>query len=307
MGVKTDTRTFYELAVERTVRRIARSLDEALDLASIAREAALSPFHFHRVFRGMIGETPLELHRRLRLERAASHLASAETPVTTVAFDAGYETHEAFTRAFRQAYGTSPSAFRQDSRAARERCTRAPQIELAAPTGIHFAKPIDDRIAFVTGGIIMKVTLETMPELRVAAVHHVGPYHRISEAFARLDSLVRPAGLCEVGALMLAVYHDDPESTPPDQLQSDAGVTVDENAKLPAGMTEVRLPAGRYAKTTHVGPYEKLGDTWTRFMGEWLPKSGHRVGPSSSYEVYRNTPMDTKPEDLRTDLYLPIA
>lgn len=305
--MKNDTLTFYEAAVERTVRRIARSLDEAIDLASIAREAALSSFHFHRVFRGMIGETPLELHRRLRLERAASQLAAGDAPITTLAFEAGYETHEAFTRAFRQAYGTSPTAFRQTTLAARRACTRAPQIELAAPTGIHFNRAIEERIAFVTGGTIMNVTLETMPELRVAAVHHVGPYHRISEAFARLDGLARPAGLCEQGAMMLAVYHDDPETTPADQLQSDAGVTVKETAELPAGMMEVRLPGGRYAKTTHIGPYTKLGDTWSRFMGEWLPKSGHRVGPSASYEVYRNTPMDTKPEDLKTDLYLPIA
>ena len=66
--MKPATRSFYQAAVERAVHRVIRTLDGALDLASLASEAALSPFHFHRVFRGMIGETPLELHRRLRLE-----------------------------------------------------------------------------------------------------------------------------------------------------------------------------------------------------------------------------------------------
>jgi len=154
---------------------------------------------------------------------------------------------------------------------------------------------------------MMNVIVEEMPALRVATVHHVGPYNRIGEAFQRLDGVVRPAGLCQPGAMMLAIYHDDPESTPADQLQSDAGITVPSDAALPAGVAETRLPAGRYARTTHVGPYTTLGDTWSRFMGEWLPKSGHRVGSGASYEVYRNTPMDTRPEDLRTDLYLPIA
>lgn len=69
--MKSETRSFYHQAVRRTVERIIAGLDEALDLELLARAAALSPFHFHRVFRGMIGETPLELHRRLRLERAA--------------------------------------------------------------------------------------------------------------------------------------------------------------------------------------------------------------------------------------------
>jgi len=61
----------YEEAVSRAVSYVASQLDEALDLVRLARGAALSPFHFHRVFRGMVGETPLELHRGLRMERAA--------------------------------------------------------------------------------------------------------------------------------------------------------------------------------------------------------------------------------------------
>src|SRR5262245_24682164 len=135
-NVKTETKSFYRVAVQRAVDRIARELDEALDLEALGRLAALSPLHFHRVFRGMVGETPLELHRRLRLERAASRLVNEDHSVTTIAFEAGYETHEAFTRAFRGAYGAPPSAFRQsalDARACRPR-----QIELAATSGIHF-------------------------------------------------------------------------------------------------------------------------------------------------------------------------
>jgi AraC family transcriptional regulator len=147
-----------------------------------------------------------------------------------------------------------------------------------------------------------------MPELRVTTVHHVGPYNRISEAFQRLGDIAGPGGLFKFPEVaMLAIYYDDPETTPADQLQSDAGVTVAKGALLPEGLIEKRLPAGRYAKTTHVGPYTHLADTWSRLMGEWLPKSGHRVGEGSSYEVYRNTPENAAPNELRTDLYLPLA
>jgi AraC family transcriptional regulator len=306
--VKNETRSFYESAVLRTVARIASSLDDALDLEAVAREAALSPFHYHRVFRGMIGETPLELHRRLRLERAAWQLLDRDASVTTIAFDAGYETHEAFTRAFRAAYGASPTAYRQSAIDLRRACGRMQPIELAAKCGVHFnASAQALNVTFVTGETIMNVTLEQMPELRVAAVHHVGPYNRIAEAFARLGAIAGPGGLLRQGAMMLAIYHDDPETTPAEQLQSDAGLTVINEMALPSGVEEQRLPAGRYAKTTHRGPYTKLGDTWTRFMGEWLPKSGHRVGAGKSFEVYRNNPTNAAPEDLVTDLYLPIA
>lgn len=154
----------------------------------------------------------------------------------------------------------------------------------------------------------MNVTVENMPELRVATVRHVGPYPRISEAFAKLGALAGPNGLLAYPEIaMIAIYYDDPESTPVEQLTSDAALTVPEGTTLPAGLTEKRLPKGRYAKTTHVGPYTTLGDTWSRFMGEWLAKSGHRVGEGWPYEVYRNNPTNAAPEDLRTDLYLPIA
>src|ERR1700742_4503591 len=138
--MKPATRTFYQEAVRRSCAQIVESLDAALDLTALAKQAALSPLHFHHVFRGMVGETPLEVHRRLRLERAAMQLAGSEAAVTTVAFDAGYETHESFTRAFRRAYAQSPSELRARAREARDACARPPQLELAARCGLHYAR-----------------------------------------------------------------------------------------------------------------------------------------------------------------------
>jgi AraC family transcriptional regulator len=153
----------------------------------------------------------------------------------------------------------------------------------------------------------MDVSIVTRPKIRLATVHHVGPYPEISEAFGRLAASAGPAGLLRPpGADMIAIYHDDPETTPAQNLQSDAGVTVEEEVVLPAGLREMYLPAGPYARTTHVGPYDELPDAWARFMGRWLPSSGRRVGPGPSFELYRNTPMDTAPSALVTELYLSL-
>jgi len=296
--MKPQTRSYYESAVQRTIERIVAGLDEALDLDLLARDACLSPFHFHRVFRGMVGETPRELSRRLRLERAAWQLVANGRSVTVVAFDAGYETHEAFTRALRSSYSTSPTGFRQ---------RRHPRIELAATCGVHFEA--SGRVpAFMprdTGGQAMQVEIKTMPELRVAAVRHVGPYNQIPQAFERLGAIVGPNAW--PGAVMLAIYHDDPDAVPQDQLRSDASVVLPDGVRLPDGLVEQRLPAGRYACALHVGPYEQLGDAWARFMGEWLPASEHRVGDGPSYEIYLNDPRRTPREELRTEMYIPIA
>jgi AraC family transcriptional regulator len=299
--MKLDTRSFYRTAVERIIQHIAGNLDQALDLETLASVACLSPFHFHRVFRGMTGETPLELNRRLRMERAACQVAETSRAVTEIAFDAGYETHEAFTRAFRSFYGTSPSGFKR---------RKHRRIELAAGNGVHFnAKgPTSQFTPRDTGGHTMDVAIKYMPELRVGTIRHIGPYNQIPLAFEQLGVIVGRDGLFRhAGAAMLAIYYDDPEATPQDQLRSDAAYVVPEGVPMPRELMEQRLPAGRYATTVHAGSYERLGDTWMRLMGEWLPASGHRIGTTPSYEIYVNNPTQVSKEQLKTELYVPVV
>ena len=312
--MKQETRSFYQLVIQRAIDRVASRLDDAIELSELARAAALSPLHFHRIFRGLAGETPLELHRRLRLERAAWQLTHSESPVTRIAFEAGYETHESFTRAFRAAYASSPSELRARALAARAAGTRPPALELAARCGVHCAGPQVSACEPILEPLtdpespLMNVTIVTLPEQRVAAVSHRGPYHRIVEAFTRLDAIVQPSGLLALPDLQLvAIYHDDPETTPPAEQRAEAGVVVPADVTLPEGLIEVALAGGRYARTTHVGPYTLLGDTWARLMGGWLPHSGQRVGAGAMFERYLNTPATANPEDLRTELYLLLA
>jgi AraC family transcriptional regulator len=157
------------------------------------------------------------------------------------------------------------------------------------------------------GAAIMEVEIKEMPELRVATMPHIGPYERISHAFARLDEIAKAAGLLRAAPTLLAIYHDDPQTTPAAELRSDAAIVISPDAKVPEGLFEQQLAPGRHACTTHVGPYEKLGDVWARFLTEWLPKSGQRMGDGVRYEIYRNTPATVPKEKLQTELYIPLA
>lgn len=153
----------------------------------------------------------------------------------------------------------------------------------------------------------MDVQIESFPQIRVATVRHLGPYNRISEAFNKLGEWAGRHGLIKPEALMLAVYHDDPEITPAAELRSDAAISLSASDPLPQGMGELLLPAGQYAVTLHRGSYAMLGDTWQSFMGQWLPQSGYRIGPGYSLEVYRNHPGNAAERDLLTELRLPLA
>ena len=153
----------------------------------------------------------------------------------------------------------------------------------------------------------MQVDIKDMPVRRLAAVRHIGPYNQISSAFGQLSAIAGPAGLFTPGAEMIALYHDDPQATPPAQLRSDAGVTVPNGVALPSGLVEQRVAAGKYACTLHVGPYESLPETWARMTREWLPASGQRRAAGASYELYLNNPMTTPKEKLETEVCIPVA
>ena len=298
--MRTATRTYYQMAVIDAVSAIVSELDVALDLSSLARGASTSPFHFHRIFRGMVGETPLGMRRRILMERAAWQLANTDSAVVEIAIGAGFETHESFTRAFRAAFSTTPSGFRT---------LRFAHLTLAATCGLHYHPDGIDPSGLVLdqGRSDMNVEIVERPELRLATVRHIGPYNQIGAAFEQLGGTDGVGDLFAFdGAEMIAIYHDDPEVTPLDELASDAAVVVAPDARIPDGLVEMRIPGGKYARYSHIGSFDELGDAWARLMGGWLPDSGYSIGPGGTYEVYVSDMATTVPEEFRTDLYIAV-
>src|SRR5439155_18489999 len=110
--IRPNTEQAYKERILRVLIHLQRHLDQPVVRDDLARLAHFSPYHFHHVFRGMVGESVAQHVRRLRLERAAGRLKTTDQPVTQIAFDAEYEAHESFTRAFGAMFGCSPSEFR---------------------------------------------------------------------------------------------------------------------------------------------------------------------------------------------------
>lgn len=152
----------------------------------------------------------------------------------------------------------------------------------------------------------MKVEIKTIEPMRVAFMRHVGPYSEVSVTWDKLCTWMGKEGLLGGGAVLLGICHDDPEVTPPEKIRYDACVTVDQDF-APTGEIGVQVVAGgEYAVTTHFGPYNKLGETYSNIMGQWLPRSGRELGATPCFEIYLNDPQSTEPEDLLTDIYVPL-
>lgn len=298
--MKPETEQAYGERILRVLVHIQGRLDEALPLDELARVAHFSPYHFHRIFRGMVGESVKEHVRRLRLERAADRLKRTDHPVTRIAFDSGYEAHEAFTRAFRAMFGESPSGFRG---------IHQPIPYPGCPSGVHFDPNgrVERFEPLQAGAESMKVKIEQMEPMRVAFVRHVGPYNQVGETWGKLCAWAGPRGLLRPDTTFLALCHDDPEVTPPDKIRYDACIPVDASLQPEGEVGVQEITGGAYAVATHHGPYEKLAETYAQLCGQWLPTSGCEPRSAPSIEIYRNSPQDTAPEDLVTDIHLPLA
>jgi AraC family transcriptional regulator len=108
------------------------------------------------------------------------------------------------------------------------------------------------------------------------------------------------------GCRFIGISHDDPEITPSGRIRYDACVTVDDSF-VPEGEIGVQIIAGGdFARATHAGPYENLKQTYGRLMGQWLPRSGRRLGDAPCLEFYLNDPGGTPPAELLTDVYAPL-
>jgi len=295
--MRLQTRNEYQIGLERVVDWVLAHLDEPLDARTLAELAGFSTYHFHRIFGGMMGESIGEFVRRIRLERAAWRLAKGAA-VTETAFEAGFESHEAFTRAFRTAFGVPPKVFR---------ASRQLVFHLPNPTGVHF-DPSGSALVLRTlqGDQFMQAETKDITGFHTIAIRHVGPYWQIGGAFGRLKAWAEERGIATT--MGLAIYHDNPEITPLAELRSDACLVVP--TAIEVHDPEVRaleVPGGRYAVATHLGHYASLGETWGRFMGEWLPTSGLALGHGPCFELYVDDCNQVPVEQVRTELYQSIV
>jgi AraC family transcriptional regulator len=151
------------------------------------------------------------------------------------------------------------------------------------------------------------VITRTDPARRLAAVPHKGLYHEIGRAFEKLGSTVAARGLYGRFGPMVGVYYDSPADVKPADLRSHAGLEAPADLPIDPPLEEVTLPEGRHAVLTFKGPYAGLQSAYDQLFGIWLPQSGEAPADSPVFEVYLNSPMDTAPEDLLTEICLPLA
>jgi AraC family transcriptional regulator len=302
---------------------IEANLGERLTLEGLAKVANFSPFHFHRVFGAMVGETLNHFVARLRTEKAAMQLAAnPKKSITEIALDCGFSSSATFARAFKGRFSMSATEWRRERSADQRKISKA--IRNTSKDMRKNWEALDDLSTYDAASTARQlwrdkmknieppdVEVKELPELNVAYVRHVGPFAGDAEVFERIfNTLMRwagPRGFAEAqDARILSVYHDDPSVTDEAKLRVDACITVPEGTSVDGEVGLMKVPGGKFA----VGHFELAEDeypeAWLALMGGWMPDSGYQPDDRLCYEWYRNDPKQHPEGKCIVDICVPV-
>jgi AraC family transcriptional regulator len=273
----------YQERLNRVIAHIYEHLDDELDLNRLAAVACLSPHHWHRIYHAVYGETLAATVKRQRLHRAAGHLANSTMPVEEVAERCGYPNVQSFTRTFRSVYGMPPGRYRKEG----------------SHTLFHTRGREETRTVY-------PVEIKTIPAEKAIGVEHAGSYMGIGQAFQTLYGWLATHGHVAAVRRSIGVFLDDTTVVPEDTLRSIACVVLNEDIPIADPLVRVEISGGEYAVLRHTGPYADMKSAYQWLYGVWLVDSEYDAADAPVFEEYINSPQNTAPSDLITDIYLPL-
>ena len=281
---RTDPEAIAQIAPLLT--EVKDNLDRDLSLGALARAHGASPFQLHRRFSSAVGETPRRHVERVRLERAAYLLAVTEDRIVDIALAIGFDSHEAFTRAFRRWDGRSPSAYRQAAQAG-----QAARLE----RNRHFQGE---------GCRFSEVWFEPRPATAMLAIRVLGPYGELNAPEARAPFWQEIAAWSRardvaVGPERWGLFPDDPTLTPPALQGADLCIPIGEPVQGDVRVRCLELAGGLYGKIGHFGPGATLIQGY-RQLADAIRRSPYSFREDPPVQVF----FEDEPE--RFEIWFPV-
>lgn len=291
----------YVDRVNRAVDYVTRNLHQPLRLAEVAEAACFSSYHFHRIFRGLMGETLTSFVKRVRLERAVyllSHRKGAS--LTEIALACGFSSSSDFSRSFRSHYGVAPSKFDLE----RFRRSGRDAMDSLTPSGErHRLK----RLPAGENPDGFAVTLRNIPARRVAYIRVHRPYEsdHAAQAVARLLAWADGRGLAR--GQWLGYQWEDPEIVPLDKCRYDVGVVVPGTTLADGEVSITTFAPCLIAEIEIAGAIdlELRALQWLYFT--WLPRSGYAPAHAPAFEAWNGRPFAHGMEHFELRVQLPVV
>jgi len=272
--------------------KVQNNLDEDVNLDSLAAAAGYSRYHFHRLFRSAIGETPRAYIERLRMEKAAYKLWITDNSVLDIALSVGFRSHETFCRAFRRHFSVTPTQLREEGRIPKQKTT------------------VDSR--WDPGNCMLSpVRFQTLRAMGLLSIRHIGGYDTIPEPFAENDHLWRKIGhwakerRIRYYPAAVCIYYDNPWLTPVESQRSDACLPIAGPIQGWRPIRSITIEPGEYGGIEHTGP---RSTRWQAFrkLADTIHSSERFTVPGEPPGAISIKPLDAGPVD-RLEVYLKVV
>jgi AraC family transcriptional regulator len=282
----TRSRDVYIDRMHRVTEHIDQHLDQFLDLETLAEVAHFSPYHFHRLFSALMGETLGAYLRRRRCEVAATRLlAQPKLSVLRIALGVGFGSAEAFTHAFGVRFGCSPTSWRLQQAAGRATNSNLDQAH-SKPDQRESQQTRNNGVPKSLAETSMKVEVVERKPTPIAYLRHVGPYGQPISTFwqTQVYPWMITNGL--IGLPRYGISHDDPSVTTPEHCRYDAGCEIPHKVLAGGNAHRTTIPGGKYAALSFKGVVADFEPAWNALLRDWLPSSGLQLDNRPMFEYY---------------------
>lgn len=302
---KNKSRIYYISSINRVIDFIEDNLDSPLDLQRLSKIANFSPFHFHRIFLAIKGETLNSFIRRKRLEKSASFLISSNKSISEISALCGFTSNASFSRAFNDFFCTSATRFREGEYV--EFIKKLGTKSEASGQYFKRLERISDKVISNQERLYKEVVVRDLKAITVAYCRHTGKFENIGKAFEKLMRWAAPRGL--IGGQdfkVLTVYHDDPKVTSIENVQQSACISIDENYKVDGEVGKMNVAGGKYAMARFEITENQFTEAWTSLCAGWLPESGYECDERLPFELFHNNHLEHPQRKFILDICIPV-
>ncbi|MBD81494.1 MAG: AraC family transcriptional regulator [Crocinitomicaceae bacterium] len=301
---QNSTQADYIKRINKVFEYIEQHLNENLSLDQIARIAHFSPFHFHRIFKTLVGQTLNDYISRQRLNRAANYLLhNPDVNIGALAIELGFSSNAVFTRAFKRVFGQSPSSYNQKNYSFSKMSKTKSKAGKTTPDYPEYVRSIDNLKKWIN--MNGKVEVKQVEKMEMAYITCFG-VDELGPAFERLMQWGNPKGFFDGdNPRMVTVYHDSFKTTDADKVRMSVGLITDKAIQPEGEVGNSQIEGGKTIVSRFEIGQDEFEKAWSSAF-IWMNENGYSISDQNPYEIYYNDYREHPERKFILDICIPV-
>ena len=289
----------YRKRINKAIDFINVNLDRSISLDELASVSFFSPYHFHRVFTAVTGESVFDCTNRLRLEKVAKQLTFSDVTISTISYECGFSSPSTLSRSFKHYFGISPSKYRKNKEIKNSKIRKA-------------LFPVEDYHCAVNEKEFKEefpVNIQEFPQRRIAYVRVTNSFEEgvVLDVFEQIVDWAKEHDLFS-SETIFGMSKDDPTVTPQDKYTYEACITIPNDFVVEStiNLETKSLPKCTYAVTNVTGDFSKVATAINYLFNEWLINSAYEPEHSPGLEIFKDNERVLDWSHFDLDLCIPV-